>query len=159
MQLLKLWVAPFERLQVVLSWSKDVHVLFMYSWNYFCHFFWVLNCHVSSSNSTDSGYLVATTPPAVVKCSFLNFAGVFVMVSRYVCAFGIFLKLFLLVFLHFRFSHFLSSNSIESEYIVNATPLTVVSGSFWNFAGIFYMVWKCAYPLAINLRLIFVTIL
>ena len=52
------------------------------------------------------------------------------MISRYACASGIFLKLFLLSFSAFRFSHFSSSNSIGCGYILYATPLTVVGGSF-----------------------------
>ena len=52
------------------------------------------------------------------------------MVSRYACAFGVFLKLFLLVFLCFQFSHFSSTNSIDSGYILCAAPLTVVGVSF-----------------------------
>ena len=57
----------------------------------------------SSSNSIDSGYLVDTTPPAIVI--FLFF---FLKICRCFChglkicmCYGIFLKLFLLVFLRF----------------------------------------------------------
>ena len=41
--------------------------------------------------------------------------------------------------------------------LVSATPLTVLCQSFWNFACVFIMVWRCACGLDIIVRLFFVT--
>ena len=46
---------------------------------------------------------------------------------------------------------------IDSEYLVSATPHTILYRPFWNFAHVFSMVWRCAYGLDIILSLIFVT--
>ena len=46
---------------------------------------------------------------------------------------------------------------IDSGYLVSATPHTILYRSFWNFAHVFSMVWRCAYGLDIILALIFVT--
>ena len=46
---------------------------------------------------------------------------------------------------------------IDSGYLVSATPHTVLYQSFWNFAHVFFMVWRCACGLDIILALIFVT--
>ena len=40
---------------------------------------------------------------------------------------------------------------------MSATPLTVLYWLFWNFAGVFVMVWGCACGLDIVVRLFFVT--
>ena len=45
----------------------------------------------------------------------------------------------------------------DSEYLVRATPHTILYWSFWNFVHVFAMVWRCAYGLDIILELIFVT--
>ena len=37
----------------------------------------------------------------------------------------------------------------------NATPHTVLAWSFWDFAGVFVKVWRCAWGLAVIIRLIF----
>ena len=54
------------------------------------------------------------------------------MVLRYACDFGIFLKLFLLLFLVFELNHFLSSNmsSIDNGYLVDANPPKAEDSSF-----------------------------
>ena len=46
---------------------------------------------------------------------------------------------------------------IDSGYLVSATPHTILYRSFWNFAHVFAMVWRCACGLDIILELIFVT--
>ena len=46
---------------------------------------------------------------------------------------------------------------IDSGYLVSATPHTILYQSFWNFAHIFSMVWRCACALDIIFALIFVT--
>ena len=46
---------------------------------------------------------------------------------------------------------------IDSECLVSATPHTILYQSFWNFAHVFAMVWRCACGLDIILELIFVT--
>ena len=73
---------------------------------------------------------------------FWNFAGVLITVWKFACAFGIFLKVFLSLFVGFELSHVSSSNSIDSGYFVDATPPTDMDGSFWNFASVFVMVWS-----------------
>ena len=45
----------------------------------------------------------------------------------------------------------------DSGYRVSATPHTILYWSFWNFAHVFPMVWRCACGLNIILELIFVT--
>ena len=47
--------------------------------------------------------------------------------------------------------------SKDSGYLVSATPHTILNRSFWNFAHVFAMVWRCAHSLDIILELIFVT--
>ena len=41
---------------------------------------------------------------------------------------------------------------------MNASPPAILAGSFWNFAGVLDKVWRCAWGLAVILRLIFVTL-
>ena len=65
-----------------------------------------------------------------------------------------------IIFCHFF--HFVNlvifwSQWIDSGYLVSATPHTISYQSFWNFAHVFSMVWRCAYGLDIILALIFVT--
>ena len=49
------------------------------------------------------------------------------------------------------------SQCVYIGYLVCATPLAVLCQSFWNFTGVFVMVWRCACTLFIILRLMFVT--
>ena len=61
-----------------------------------------------------------------------------------------------------RFFHFVNlvifwPQWIDSGYLVSATPHTILYQSFWNFAHVFSMVWRCAYGLDIILALIFIT--
>ena len=44
-----------------------------------------------------------------------------------------------------------------SQNLVNATPPTVLAVSFWNCAGDFYNVWRCAWRFAAILRLLLAT--
>ena len=46
---------------------------------------------------------------------------------------------------------------IDSGYFVSAALHTILYQSFWNFANVFSMVWRCACGLDIILELIFVT--
>ena len=63
----------------------------------------------------------------------------------------------------FHFANFVISwpqilwQCIDSGYLVSATPHTILYRSFWNFAHVFAMVWRCACGLDIILELIFVT--
>ena len=66
----------------------------------------------------------------------------------------------LIIFYHFF--HFVNlvifrPQCIDTEYLVSATPHTILYQSFWNFAHVFSMVWRCACGLDIILELIFVT--
>ena len=69
--LLQLWMARIETMQMVLSLSEDMHVLLVYFLNYVLSLLLGFELSpFSSSNSTDSGYLVDATPPTVVDSSF-----------------------------------------------------------------------------------------
>ena len=46
---------------------------------------------------------------------------------------------------------------IDSGYVVSVTPHTILYWSFWNFAHVSSMVWRCACGLDVILALIFVT--
>ena len=45
----------------------------------------------------------------------------------------------------------ISFNTLFSGYLVDATPLTIFHGMFWNFADVFCMEWRCACGLDIFL--------
>ena len=65
-----------------------------------------------------------------------------------------------IIFCHFF--HFVNlvifwPQCIDSGYLVSTTPHTILYRSFWNFAHVFSMVWRCACDLDIILALIFVT--
>ena len=49
--------------------------------------------------------------------------------------------------------------NIKSGYLVSTAPHTVLYKSFWNFAHVFSMVWRCACAFHIILTVIFVTFL
>ena len=62
----------------------------------------------------------------------------------------------------YHFFHFVNlvifqPQCIDSGYLVSATPHTILYQSFWNFAHVFSMVWRCAYGLDMILAFIFVT--
>ena len=130
----------------------------------FCHFFHFVNFVISWPQilwkCIDSGYLVSTTPHTILYQSFWNFAHVFAMVWRYACGLDIILELIFVPFSTLR--TFVISwpqilwKCIDSGYLVSATPHTILYWSFWNFAHVFAMVWKCACGLDIILELIFV---
>ena len=44
-----------------------------------------------------------------------------------------------------------------SQNLVNATPPTVLAELFWNFVGVSVKVWRCAWRLAVILRLFLFT--
>ena len=50
------------------------------------------------------------------------------------------------------FSHFSSSNCIDSGYFVYTSPTTVVDGTFGNFAGVFFIACRCACAIGIFLK-------
>ena len=62
----------------------------------------------------------------------------------------------------YHFFHFVNlvifrPQCIGSGYLVSTTPHTILYQSFWNFAHVFSMVWRCAYGLDIIPACIFVT--
>ena len=62
----------------------------------------------------------------------------------------------------YHFFHFVNlvifrPQCVDSGYLVSTTPHTILYQSFWNFAHVFSMVWRCAYGLDIILAFIFVT--
>ena len=59
-------------------------------------------------------------------------------------------------FFHFMNLVIFRPQCIDSGYLVNATH-TILYRSFWNFAHVFSMVWRCACGLDIILVLIFIT--
>ena len=123
----------------------------------FCHFFHFVNLVIFRPQCIDSGYLVSATPHTILYQSFWNFAHVFSMVWR--CARGLDI---ILTFIFVTFSTLWTwvifrHQCIDSGYLVRATPHTILYQSFWNFAHVFSMVWRCAYDLDIVLALMFVT--
>ena len=105
----------------------------------------------------ESGYLVSATPYIISYLSLCNFEK---QVSHmwFACGLDIVLALIFVTFFHFViFWPQILWNFIDSGYLVSATLHTILYQSFWNFAHVFFMVWKCAYGLDIILELIFVT--
>ena len=96
------------------------------------------------------GCLVSATPLTVLYRSFWNFACVFVW-------FGYNCEIIVCHFFHFVNLVIFWPQWIDSGYLVSATPHTILYRSFWNFAHVFSMVWRCAYGLDIIFALIFVT--
>ena len=128
----------------------------------FCHFFHFVNFVISWPQilwkCIDSGYLVSTTPHTILYHSFWNFAHVFAM--EMCMWFGYNPWINFCPFFHF--ANFVISwpqilwKCIDSGYLASATPHTILYRSFWNFAHVFAMVWRCACGLDIILELIFV---
>ena len=119
-----------------------------------------MNLVIFRPQCIDSGYLVSATPHTILYQSFLNFAHVFSMVWRCACGLDIILALIFVTFSTANFVIFLPKilwKCCDSGYFVSATPYTTLYRSFWNFAHVFAMVWRCAYGLDIILELIFVT--
>ena len=105
--------------------------------------------------SCESWYLVSTTPHTILYWSFWNFAHNFSMVWRWCPCIN---------FCHFfHFGNFVIFwpqilwKCCDSGYVVSATSHTILYQSFWNFAHVFPMVWRCACGLDIILELIFAT--
>ena len=67
------------------------------------------------------------------------------------------LEHFLSLFPHCELSHFSPSVYRRWVPLVSATPLTVLYRLFWNFACVFFMVWRCACDLGIYVRTFFLT--
>ena len=103
------------------------------------------------------GCLLSTTPLTVFYQFFLNFADAFFMVWG--CAWGLdmIVRLFFCHFFHFVDLVIFLPQCRDSGYLVSATLHTIIYWSFWNFAHIFFMVWRCACDLDVILELIFVT--
>ena len=105
------------------------------------------------------GYLVGTTSPAVLCRPLWNLIGVSVVVWRYVCGLDTVLPLIFVTFFRILnlvvFHIWILLKCIDSGYLVCATPPTVLYQSFWNFTGVFFMVWRYACGLDIILRSIF----
>ena len=68
--LLQFYIDSFETSQVFWTWSEDMHVVWIYSSNYFYHFFCYFNLGIFLafllSKLMDTGYLVCATPPTVI---------------------------------------------------------------------------------------------
>ena len=110
---------------------------------------------VRSSVNIYHGCLVSATPLTVFYWSFWNFADVFFM--RLCMWFGYNCWIIFYHFFHFVNLVIFRPQCIDSGYLVSATPHTILYQSFWNFAYVFSMVWRCAYGLDIILAFIFVT--
>ena len=68
----------------------------------------------------------------------------------------IIVRLFFITFSTFWTYVIFRPQCVDSGYLVSATPHTILYQSFWNFAHVFSMVWRCACGLDIILALIFV---
>ena len=125
------------------------------------HFFHFVNLVIFWPQFIDSGYLVSATPHTILYQSFWNFAHVFSMVWRCACDLDIILALIFVTFSTLRTLSFsdlrLYESLRDSEYLVSATPHTILYRSLWNFAHVFALVWRCACGLDIILELIFIT--
>ena len=127
-------------------------------------------------------YLVSATPPTVFGESFWNFTGVLRMVWRYAYCFFRIHKLFFITFYAFlcpatrkwrgimlyppkfwvsvRPSVCVCPSvrpSAPTTILVSATSPTVLGQSFWNFTGVFRIVWRYAYCFFRILKLFFIT--
>ena len=105
-------------------------------------------------------YFVSATPPTIFSQSFWNFTGVFVKDWRCAWHLDITLRLIFVTFSQFELSQFwaqLLLKLMAIRYLVSATPITILSQSFWNFTVVFVKDWRCAWHLDITLRSIFVT--
>ena len=93
---------------------------------------------------------------------FWNFADDLCMEWRCACGLGIILWLFFSHFFCFvNLVFYLAWHGIKvyrqchSGYLVDATPLTVFHGLFWNFASVLCIEWRCACGLDTILWLFF----
>ena len=103
-----------------------------------------------------------TTSTTILAGSIWNVTGVSVKVWSCARNLAVIFRFYLLLFSQFELCHFWDRflpKHIDTGYLVNATPPTILAWSFWNLAGMFVNVWKCAWRLTVILRLIFVTFL
>ena len=68
----------------------------------------------------------------------------------------IFRSFFFFTFFHIVNLVIFHPQYIDNEYLVSTTPHTILYQSFWNFAHVFCVVWRCACAFHIILALIFV---
>ena len=123
--LLQFWTDPFETLQVFLSWSEDMHVLFTESFSFFFFFFFffftffhIFNLDFFAWFWVCSGDIVSVTPPTVLYRSLWNFTGILIMVWRYACGFYRILMLFFFQNFHiFNLDFFFSCFNIMKVYM------------------------------------------
>ena len=147
------------------SWSENVHVVWTklskkISFFSTCELSLVLFFAISDAMSC---YFVRATPPTILLWSFGNLANVFFCVWRWACGSNMWFE-------HYRqtiFFHFFQLTIVVSfrhlkynEWVLCArntkfTPTTVLFRSFWNFAGVLYMVWRYACGMDIIVTLIF----
>ena len=98
---------------------------------------------------------MSATPLTVLYRLFWNFACVFFMVWECVCGLGIIVRTFFVTFPTLWTLSFFTSIYWQRVPLVSTTPLTVLYRSFWNFACVFFMVWRCACGLDIIVRWLF----
>ena len=103
------------------------------------------------------GCLVSATPPSVFLLIFLKLCRCFLHGVRMCMWFGYNCWIIFYHFFHFVNLVIFRPQCIDSGYLVSATPHTILYWSFWNFAHVFSMVWRCAYSLDIILAFIFIT--
>ena len=131
----------------------------------FCHFFHFANYFIFWPQiiwkCCDSGYLVSVTPHTILYQSFWNFLKLCTCFSH-----GLEMCMWFWYNPWITFCHFFDYVIFwpqtlwkfrDSGYLVSTTPHTILYLSFWNFAHVFAMVWRCAYGLDIILELIFAT--
>ena len=127
----------------------------------FCHFFHFVNLVIFWPHCIDSGYLVSATPHTILYQSFLKLCTCFLHSLKMCMWFGYNPCINFCYIFHFAnfviFWPQILWKCCDSGYLVSATPHTILYRSFWNFAHVFTMVWRCAYGLDIVLELIFVT--
>ena len=90
---------------------------------------------------------VGFIPDRFVHPTGFNFADILCMVWR--CACG--LDIMLIFFSSFSYTCELSIFCLNNIHLLCATPSIGFDLSVWNFAGIFYKVWGCAWSLDLNL--------
>ena len=100
---------------------------------------------------------MSATPLTVVLLIFLKLCRCFLHGVRMCMWFGYNCWIIFYHFFHFVNLVIFRPQCIDSGYLVSATPHTILYQSFWNFAHVFTMVWRCAYGLDIILAFIFVT--
>ena len=131
-----------ETLHVFLSWSEDVHVLlgshhFLSTFYHFCDVFQI---PISIRIDTLRVQLILQFSTHHFKLCILVLHGL-----KCACGFGVMLPLFFFInFFHFFDLVFSRSSYYWNRYLVGATPPRIFYQSFWNYAYLFYMVWRCA---------------